>query len=95
MDCAPTDEDERESRRARGGVGGEWRAESLSEKLDRDELQVDLDVREDSDEVEGRERSGSWGRVKVLLEEACSSLRSDTFLPQESSPNIAADFLAA
>ena len=51
-------------------------------------------MHEDKDDVEGRdrvERVGTFGREKVL--EDGESLRSDTFLPHESSPYIAAESL--
>ena len=51
-------------------------------------------MHDDNDDVEGRdrvERVGILGREKVLVDG--ESLRSDTFLPHESSPYIAAESL--
>ena len=49
-------------------------------------------MHDDIDDVDGRDRVGRLGRVKVVLVDVNGrSLRSDTFLPHESSPYIAAD----
>ena len=54
-----------ESRRESGGVGGDCFG-SLSEKLDRDELPPSLDMHDEEEDGEMRDRSGRLGRVKVL-----------------------------
>ena len=75
-----------------GGVGGECECRGEPEGLDRDELYPSLEVKLETDDVEGRDRVGSLGRVKVMVEVEVEewSLRRETFLPRESSPNIAA-----
>ena len=78
-----------------GGVGGECECRGEPDGLDRDELCPSLDVKLETDDVENRDRVGNLGRVKVVVvvvEVAVEewSLRRETFLPQESSPNIAA-----
>ena len=58
--------DDCESRRTSGGVGGEWECRGETEELDRDELNPSFDVQLDTEDVEGRERLGRFGRVKVV-----------------------------
>ena len=96
--------EECESSRTNGGVGGEWRGEH--EMLDRallleparDRWEVD-DAEQDSRDRCGRSglvKRGVWDLVVEMEVDGSSlSLRSDTFLPEASSPNIMADSVRA
>ena len=92
--------EECESSRTNGGVGGECRGEH--EILEREILlEPSLDRRDAEDaENESWDRCGRCGLTKKVLRELVAamevggsslSLRSDTFLPEASSPNIVAD----
>lgn len=82
--------DDCESRRTRGGVGGEWECWGEPDKLDWDEVYPSLEVPLEIDDVEGRDGAGTLGRVKVSLLVVVE--RRFTFRPQKSSPYIAAGF---
>ena len=93
--------DDCELSRENGGVGGEWECLGEPEKLEREEVErPSLDAIEDPELQDlSRVRSGMLGLVKivvVLLSIVVElSLRSDTLLPLESSPYIAAVFFKA
>lgn len=95
-------EDRESNRDTGGGVGGERLEEE--EKLEREDEELPLDGQQDDrEEIEmcGRScRVGFVNEVSMLLllllsvvveGEEVESLRSETFLPDESSPYIAAD----